>query len=95
MYLRIIRAQTQPGQIDEFAKRWKEVVGTTLKSAPGFRQAYLGANRDTHRVTGVALWDTPPNRAQADQAMQQVAERARDIMAGPPEPEDYEVLAEV
>lgn len=95
MYVRIIRAETQQGQIDEFAKRWKEFVGTTLKSAPGFRQAYLGANRDTHRVTAVALWDTPPNLTQADQAMHRMAERARDIMAGPPNAEDYEVVAEV
>ncbi len=95
MYLRIIRGQVQPGQMDEFARRWQEFAGANLKSIPGFRHAYFAGNRDTNRVTGVTVWDTPPDPARAREAMQQMAERARDIIASPPEPEDYEVLVEV
>lgn len=95
MYLRIIRAQTQPGQVNEFAELWQEFASTKLKSLPRFHHAYLAANRDTNLVTGVAVWEAGPDLKHADQALQQMAERAGDILAGPPAPEDYEVLAEV
>ena len=93
MYLRIVRGQPQPGQAEELARRWKEYAAPRLKSVPGFRHGYLSVERATNRVAGVTIWDTQPDQA-ADQVMQGFRDQIQDITGGPPEVEDYEVLAE-
>jgi hypothetical protein len=94
MHLRIARGSIQPGQVDAFAKRWKEGIGSQLKSVPGFRQGYLSGNRAANTVVGVTLWDTPPDAAM-DQRIQTFVQQVGDLITGPPAIEDYEVLVEV
>jgi heme-degrading monooxygenase HmoA len=93
MHVRIVRAQAQPGQTDEFVRRWKEHVAPRVSAAPGFRHVYLSGDRATGQVVGVGLWDAKPGEA-ADQAVREFGQKVQDIMAGPPAVEDYEVLAE-
>jgi heme-degrading monooxygenase HmoA len=91
MHVRIVRAQTRPGQADELARRWKEGIAPRLKSAPGFRAVYLAADRAADRLAGVSVWDAKPG-AEMDQAVRAFGEQVQDILAGPPAIEDYEVL---
>ena len=95
MLVRTTKAQTQPGQVDEFVRRWRERVAPHIPEMSGLRSVYLCANRDTNTVMTVHLWDTPPG-----QAAHEVHDRARfrahvrDILAsGEPAAEEYEVLA--
>ncbi len=94
MHMRIVRGRIQPGQIDAFVTRWQEGIGTHLPSAPGFRHGHFGADRQANTVTGVTLWDAPPDEAM-NRRVQEFAAQARDLMAGPPEIEDYKVLIEL
>ena len=95
MYLRIVKGEVQAGQIEEMAKRWEANVGARLKQLPGFHHAYFVGNRETNAVTGVTLWDTPPDVAALGQVMQEFRSKVADISTGPPTIEDYEVLVEL
>jgi heme-degrading monooxygenase HmoA len=95
MYLRIVKGAVQAGQIEEMAKRWEANVGARIKAQPGFRHAYFVGNRETNAVSGVTLWDTPPDVAALGQAMQEFQPKVADITTGPPTFEDYEVLVEL
>ncbi len=95
MLIRTTTAQTRPGQIDEFARRWREHVAPRVPEMPGLRRVYLCGNRDTNTVMTVHLWDNPP-----DQAAREIHDRlrfrdqVRDIMSGEPVVEEFEVLAQ-
>ena len=93
MYIRIVRAQPKPGQVDELARRWKEFIAPRLVGVPGFRHGYFSGDRDANRAAGVTIWDEKPGAA-AEQAMQEFRQHVQDIVAGPPTIEDNEVLAE-
>ena len=94
MYMRIVRGRVRPGQLDTFVARWQEGIGNHLPSVPGFQHGHFGADRDANTVTGVTLWETAPGEA-LNQRIQEFAAQVRDLMAGPPEIEDYEVLVEI
>ena len=94
MYIRLVRGQPQPGQLDELARRWKEHVGARFGSLPGFRHAYFVGDREVNRVVGISVWERHPGAA-LDEVMTQFRQQAQDLVAGPPTIEDYEVLAEV
>jgi len=93
MYIRIVRTQPQPGQADEAARRWTESLAPRLREVPGFRQGYLSVDRTANRIAGVTLWDAEPGPA-ADELAQGFRQQVTDIMAGPPEIETFEVVAE-
>ena len=93
MYIRIVRGQPQPGQVDEVARRWQEHLAPRLAGLPGFRHGYFTGDRAANRVVGVTVWDDKPGEA-ADQALREFGQRLQDITTGPPTMEDNEVLAE-
>jgi heme-degrading monooxygenase HmoA len=97
MLIRTTKAQVQPGQVDEFVRRWQEHVAPHVPEMAGLRSVYLVGNRDHNTVMTIHLWDTPP-----DQAAHEIHDRARfrdhvrDILAvAEPVAEEYEVLAHV
>jgi hypothetical protein len=52
MYLRIVKWTTQPGQVDEFARRWEVFSRSHLTGMPGFRHGHFaGDRRGTGRLT--------------------------------------------
>jgi heme-degrading monooxygenase HmoA len=95
MIIRTTTAQVQPGQIDEFARRWNEFVAPHVPEMSGLRSVYLVGNRDRNTVKTIHLWDSPP-----DQAAHEIHDRARfrdhvgDILAADPVTEEFEVLAQ-
>jgi heme-degrading monooxygenase HmoA len=91
MHVRIVRAQTQPGQAEELARRWKEHIAPQLNGAAGFRTVHLAVDRAANRVVGVSVWDAKPDAAM-DQAVREFGQTIQDILTGPPVIEDYEVL---
>lgn len=97
MLVRMTTAQTQPGQIDEFVRRWLELVAPRVPEMSGLRHIYLCGNRDTNTVMTIHLWDNPPDRvAHEIHDRQRFRDHVRDILAsGESAVEEYEGLAHV
>jgi len=62
MSIRTTKARTQPGQVDEFVRRWRELVAPRVPEMSGRRGVYLCADRDANTVVTIHLWDTPRTR---------------------------------
>ena len=95
MYMRIVRGQVQPGQLDEMSRRWQDGIGARLSSEPGFRHGYFAGDRATNTTLGVTVWDQKPDEESMTQRMNNFRSQIQDILAGPPTVEEYEVLNEV
>jgi hypothetical protein len=95
MYLFAVRAKVQPGKAEEFAQKWKDFYGSHARDLPEFQQAYYAADRATDTTLAVWVWSEKPNEAQLRQAMQEFTSQIRDLTAGPPSPEWYEVLQHI
>jgi len=53
------------------------------------------ADRATDTTLAVWVWSAKPDEAQLRQAMQEFSAQIRDLTAGPPSPEWYEVLQHI
>ncbi len=95
MYIRIIKGQTQPGQVDELAKRWRALIGPRLQEISGFRHAYFSGDRAKNTVAAVSVWDSRPDDAVMSRNIQDFLSQVADIVASQPVVEDYEVLEEL
>ncbi len=93
MYMRIIHGQTQPGQAEELARRWEEFVLPRLKDAPGLQHAYHGVDQAANTTCGVTVWDSRPDEEMMNRNLEDFRARVSDILAGPPQVEEYDVLA--
>jgi hypothetical protein len=95
MYIFAVRAKVQPGKAEEFAQKWKDFYGSRTSDLPGFQQAYYAADRAADTTLAVWVWSAKPDEAQLRQAMQEFSAQIRDLTAGPPSPEWYEVLQRI
>ena len=93
MYVRLVRPHPRPGQAEEYARRWKEVLAPRARGLPGFRAAYFVGDSAANAVTAIFIWDDKPGEA-LDRAMDDFRQQCRDITTGPAAREDHEVLAE-
>jgi heme-degrading monooxygenase HmoA len=93
MYVRFVTPHPQPGQAEEYARRWKAILAPRARAISGFRAAYFVGDREANTVTAIFVWDDKPGAA-LDEAMNDFRQRCRDITTGPAEREDFEVLAE-
>jgi len=94
MYIRIVRAQVPPGQIDEVARRWQAFWGVQMPQISGFRHAHFAAGPETDRTVSISVWEERPDAAMMEPLMEQFREQMADISAGPPMFEEYETLAD-
>jgi quinol monooxygenase YgiN len=95
MYIFAVQAKVQPGKAEEFAQKWKDFYGSRTSDLPGFQQAYYTADRATDTTLAVWLWSAKPDEAQLRQTMQEFSIQIRDLTAGPPSPDWYEVLQRI
>ncbi len=92
MYMRIFRAQAQPGTVDELAKRMQDFIDTTLRGAEGLEHLYCGGDRSSNQVSVVSLWDSEQSMTEANPKVQAFAAQVQDLLAEPPAVVGYEVL---
>jgi quinol monooxygenase YgiN len=95
--VRTTRAEVQTGQLDEFVRRWRELAAPRIRETPGLRAFYACANRETNALMSVAVLDDRPDeaaRAAFNQTFQRFREQVRDIVAGDPVIEEWEVMAQ-
>jgi hypothetical protein len=95
MYIRIVRAQAPPGQIEEVARRWKAFWGTQMPQIPRFRHAHFAAGPETDTTVSISVWEQRPDAAIMEPLMEQFREQMTDISAGPPTFDEYETLADL
>lgn len=93
MHVRLVRPQTRPGQAEEYARRWKEILAPRARGLPGFRAACFVGGGGANAVAAIFLWDGEPGEA-FDRAMDDFRQQGRDIATGPAAREDLVVLAE-
>ena len=93
MYIRLVHPQPQPGQAEEYARRWSEILAPQARAMPGFRAAYFVGDPAANRVNAIFVWDDVPGES-LDHAMDEFRRRCADITTGPALREDLLVLAE-
>ena len=84
MYVRIVRAQAPPGQVEELAQRWQAFWGTQMPQIPGFRHAHFAAGPETNATISISVWEQRPDPATMEPLMEQFRAQVADISAGPP-----------
>ena len=92
MYLFVVRGSVHPGKEEEFAQKWKDCCGASIRGKPELEQAYLSADRATGVVLNVVLWNAMPDEAELRQNMQALAAQTADLVTGPTTVEWLEVL---
>ena len=96
MVIRTITVQTQPGQVNELVRHWREQVAPRLPGTPGLRSVYLCGNRAANTIMVVQVWDNPPDQATRDDHQQhRFQDHVGDLLSGEPVTEEYEVLTQV
>jgi len=93
VYIRIIRGQAQPGQVEELARRWRDFFLPRREQA-GVRHAYFAGDRATNTTVAVSIWDERPDAAMTAGWSDFLSEAA-DLSAGETTVEEYEVLADL
>jgi hypothetical protein len=94
MYVRIVRGQAPPGQVEELAHRWQAFWGVQMPQVAGFRHAHFATGPETNATISISVWDQRPDPATMEPLMEQFREQVADISAGPPAFEEYETLAD-
>jgi hypothetical protein len=92
MYLSTVRVKVQPGKAEEFAQKWKDFYGSHAREMPEYQQSYNATDRASDTTLAVVVWSEKPDEAQLRQIMQEFRAQTRDLLAGPPSVEWYEVL---
>ena len=97
MYSQVVRAQVQPGKVDEAVAIFRDSVAPAARRERGFKSAYFLVDRSANKIVGFSLWESEADIAALAESgfyQEQVAKFAA-VFAGPPEREVYEVLAQV
>ena len=93
MYAQVVRAQFQPGKIEEAIATFRDSVVPAARQQKGFKNSYLLVDRSNNKGVGFSLWESEADVAALMKSgfyQEQVAKFGA-VFAGPPEREVYEV----
>jgi heme-degrading monooxygenase HmoA len=93
MYMRVVRNALQPGQIDEFTRRWETYFPSRYTAMSGFRHAYLGHDLAGNAILAVTVWDAKPDEAEIATHVAEFRPMVADISSGPPSFEEYDLVS--
>ena len=97
MYSQVVRANIQPGKLDEGIAIFRDSVAPAVRARSGLQSARLLVDREGNKIIGISFWDNETDVAALLSSgfyQEQVAKFAA-LFAGPPEREMYEVAVEV
>ena len=58
-YVRIVSIKVDPSKIEEFARRWNQIIVPALQGVPGCRFTFLSKGvEDRHHLLSVSIWDS-------------------------------------
>ena len=96
MHSQVVRAQVQPGKVDEAVAIFRDSVAPAARQQKGFKNAYFLVDRSANKIVGFSLWESEADVAALAEShfYQEQAAKFAAVFAGPPEREVYEVLIE-
>ena len=95
MIARVLSAQGTPERIDEFAQWWQNSAAGLEEQLQGFQSAYLLADRQSGRGQVVALWESREAAEAAMPQINQTLQQSAQLLTGPPQIEEWEVVAQI
>ena len=92
-YARVTTVQVKSGWTNECTKIYEDYVVPAAKSQKGYRGAYLLVDRETDKGISITVWDSEAEAIANEQSgyYQQQLGRFKDVFAGPPVREGYEI----
>ncbi len=96
MYSQVVRANIQPGKMDEGIANFRDSVLPAVRERSGLQSVRLLVDREANKIIGISFWDSEADVAGLMSSgfyQEQVAKFAA-VFAGPPEREGYEVAVE-
>jgi heme-degrading monooxygenase HmoA len=93
--MRVVRAQTKPGQAEELARRWEAYFGARSPRPPGLRGARLLVDAAGDRTMALTEWDGEPDAALVEATMREFGAKVAELVTGPATVERYEVAVEI
>ncbi len=96
MHSQVVRANIQPGKMDEAIAGFRDSVVPAVRGQSGFQSDRLLVDRQGNKIIGISFWDSEADVAAVMSSgfyQEQVAKFAA-VFAGPPEREVYEVAVE-
>ena len=93
----MVRANIQPGKIDEGIGIFRNSVAPAARQQQGFKNVYLLVDRAGNKIIGLSLWESEADLSKvfASGFYQEQVGKFAAVFAGPPEREVYEVALEV
>ena len=96
MFSQVVRANIQPGKMDEGIALFRDSVLPAVRGQSGLQSVRLLVDREGNKIIGISFWDSEADVAGLMSSgfyQEQVAKFAA-VFAGPPEREAYEVAVE-
>ena len=91
MYARVVRVGVAADRLDDFLLMFENEFVPDLERDRGFGQALVLADRSTHQVLALAMYDTLADVEASGEGFRARAQRAADLFTGPPAASTYEV----
>lgn len=95
MLLFVVRGKTQPGSLEEFARRWQSVYSARFPEFPEFVRASFAADRKTDTWLALAFWSARPDETKLREAIGALGAQIGPLLAGPPAAEWLEELQQI
>jgi len=96
MKARVITAQVNPDKLDEFSRKWTEVIAAGLQGqSVRPRKIYLNADRSTGKILTYGVLDQGLDDEAFNQTFPQIMAQLSEFIAERPNVEVFEVLQEV
>lgn len=93
MFARVTVTQMKPDRLDEAIKLFAESVIPAAKGQKGFKDMYLLTDRATGKGLAIGFWESEAAANANEQSgyYQEQLGKFKDLFAGPPAREGYEV----
>ena len=96
MFARLTTIHIKPGSLDKATELFNESVIPAAKAQKGYHALYLLTDAATGKGIAVGLWESEAEAMANEQSgyYQEQLSKFKDIMAGPPSREGYQVSAQ-
>ncbi len=96
MYARTMRAQLQPGRVDELLRVWRDDVLPAARQQPGFRGATLLVDHTERTGISITRWDSLEEleAGEANGFLQAQVAKLAPYLTSAPERHVYEIALE-
>ncbi|MBF6594845.1 MAG: antibiotic biosynthesis monooxygenase [Thermaceae bacterium] len=94
MHARVVTSQLKPGSVDQAIQIWHDKVIPTMKTAKGFKHAYMTGDRKSGKGVVFSLWESEADATvwnTSGKYVEVIAHFAQHF-AAPPTQEQFEVF---